>query len=92
MPIFVFLGLSLLRDARQRVWRQGFDFRPFPAARPEKSAAAVRRSRSASLRPSPTNYEARARAHCMSQLKAHFGLLVSYRPLAMIFLHLEQGR
>ena len=65
MPIFVFLGLSLLRDARQRVWRQGLILGLFLRRDAREKATAVRRSLSASLRPSPTNYEpARARTAC----------------------------
>ena len=74
MPIFVFLRSSLLCGARQRPVRQRVDFRPFLRRDVEKTAAVMPRSLSASLRPSPTIYDARARAQCMSRLqKAHFG-------------------
>ena len=70
MPIFVFLRSSLLFGARQRPVRQTFDFRPFPAARRAEKAVAVRRSLSASLRPSPTIYvAARARNACRGSKK-----------------------
>ena len=76
MPIFVFLRSSLFFGARQRPVRQTFDFRPFPAAQRAEKATAARRSLSASLRPSPTIYESRARAY-QSQHQSLLQLLVS---------------
>ena len=73
---FVAFHASTLGAARllrvKRPARLGFDFRPFPAARRAEKAAAVRRSLNASLRPSPTNYEPRARALHVAAQKAHF--------------------
>ena len=89
MPIFVFLRSSLFFGARQRPVRQTFDFRPFPAARRAESRSTGRRSLSASLRPSPTIYDPRARAMHVAAEKL-FALLVSYTPLALVIF--GQGR
>ena len=71
MPIFVFLGPSLLPTLVNVCGGKALILGLFLRRDARKKAAAARRSLSASLRPSPTNYETRARAHCMSQLKAH---------------------
>ena len=73
MPIFVFLGLSLLLCCATLVnvcGGKALILGLFLRRDARKKAEAVRRSLSASLRPSPTNYEAHARAHCMSRLKS----------------------
>ncbi len=89
MPIFVCLGFlcraRLVNDRR----RQGFDFRPLLRRGAEKSAAAVRRSLSASLRQSPrTMRPARARIH--AALKCCFFAIASVLQAASMIL--EQGR
>ena len=93
MPIFVFLRSSLFFGARQRPGGKalilGLFLRRDARKKPQQCAAA---SALRCVRHQRTMSPARARNACRGS-KAHFALLVSYRPLALIiFWHIEQGR